>query len=410
LCSSAFQPGLERIEQKRQQLFFGNGIGCGARLDGAFLVNRSRSTSVTDACDDPRPLTRRVEGELDEVDARTIRGEPRRVFGSEQRKQLAVDAESVGKLFEERRGHGDKRVECALSLGNADPAGLGPLARGIRGGLETIPDVCDFQRAPLSTMVDEFLPNCKRSAVQPVTSLPRRRISVKPFIAVFCLLFPALVSGQQLAGTNPEPLVVVTGEGIVQGIPDRAWISVGAESRASTARDAQRRNAELMTPILDKIKTAGIPADAIRTIGYDVQYEWDYVNNKRVGRGYLARNTVEIRVDNIDRVGELLELAAGTGATTLGGVRFDFKDRAKLERDALRLAVVDARGKAEAVAAGAGRQLDRLVRVEQRSTDSSDPRPMPMLRAAAAAADAPPPISAGQIEIRADVTLTMSMK
>ena len=233
---------------------------------------------------------------------------------------------------------------------------------------------------------------------------------MKPFIPVFCLLFPALVSGQQPAGTNPEPLVVVAGEGIVQGIPDRAWINVGAESRASSARDAQRRNAELMTPILDKIKSAGIPADAIRTIGYDVQYEWEYVNNKRVGRGYLARNTVEIRVDTIDRVGEILELAAGTGATMLGGVRFDFKDRAKLERDALRLAVVDARGKAEAVAAGAGRQLDRLVRVEQRSTDSSDPRPMPMMQAAAAAADAPPPISAGQIEIRAEVTLTMSMK
>ena len=228
-------------------------------------------------------------------------------------------------------------------------------------------------------------------------------------IPVLVLLLPAVALAQTPVAPS-EPQVIVGGEGVVQGVPDRAWITVGAESRASSAREAQRRNAELMTPILDKIKGAGIPAEAIKTVGYDVQYEWDYVNNKRVGRGYVARNTVEIRVDTIDRVGDILELAGGTGATSLGGVRFDLKDRAKLEREALRLAVADARGKAEALAAGAGRQLDRIIRVEQQGLSSGEP-PRPMLmRAAAADAAMAPPISAGQMEIRASVALTMSLK
>lgn len=223
------------------------------------------------------------------------------------------------------------------------------------------------------------------------------------------LLLPGPVLAQQSATPPGEPQVVVGGEGVVQGVPDRAWISVGAESRASSAREAQRRNAELMTPILDKIKAAGIPAEAIRTIGYDVQYEWDYVNNKRVGRGYVARNTVEIRVDSIDRVGEILELAGGTGATSLGGVRFDLKDRAKLEREALRLAVADARGKAEALAAGAGRQVDRIIRLEEQGVSTGEP-PRPLMRAMAADAAMTPPISAGQMEIRASVVLTMTLR
>ena len=109
-----------------------------------------------------------------------------------------------------------------------------------------------------------------------------------------------------------------------------------------------------MTPVQEKLRAAGIPADAIRTIGYDLQQEWDFVNNRRVSRGYVARNTIEVRVDAIDRVGELLEIAVGSGATSVGGIRFDLKDRAKLEREALRLAVADARAKAEAAAAGAG--------------------------------------------------------
>jgi uncharacterized protein YggE len=197
---------------------------------------------------------------------------------------------------------------------------------------------------------------------------------------------------------------------VVHATPDRAFITVGAESRAATAREAQRRNSELMTPILDKIRAAGVPADAIRTVGYDVQYEWEYeyVNNKRVGKGYVARNTVDVRIDSIDRVGDLLEIAAGSGATTLGGVRFDLKNREQLERDALRLAVQSARGKAQTVAMASGRTVDRVLRIDEQGAGSPEP-PRPLM-ARALAADAAPPIATGEIEIRASVVMTVSLK
>ena len=223
---------------------------------------------------------------------------------------------------------------------------------------------------------------------------------------------PTLALAQQPGGSLPaEPVVVTTGRGVVQAVPDRAWITIGAESRAPSPREAQRRNTDAMRPVLDRLRNAGLPAEAVRTIGYDVQYEWDFVNNKRVGRGYVARNTIEVRVDEVERVGEYLEIAAGSGATALSGVRFDLKDRSKLEREALRLAVADARAKAEAVAAGAGRALDRILRVAEEGTGGPEPRPMPMMRQTfeAASADAPQ-ISAGQTEITASVTLTAALK
>lgn len=227
-------------------------------------------------------------------------------------------------------------------------------------------------------------------------------------------LLLALVSAPAFAQqpqTPAEPVVVTSGEGLVQAVPDRAWITIGAESRASSARDAQRRNVELMAPVQAKLKAAGVPAEAIRTVSYDLQYEWDFVNGKRVGRGYVARNTIEVRVDNIDRIGEYLEIAVGSGATSLGGIRFDLKDRAKLEREALRLAVADARGKAEAAAAGAGRTIDRIIRVEEGAIEGG-PIPMPRMVRQTLAADAAaaPPISAGQMEISARVTLTAVIK
>lgn len=235
------------------------------------------------------------------------------------------------------------------------------------------------------------------------------------FFAAFLFLSPAVFPGaaaaqQPVPRQLEEPTVTTSGEAIVTTVPDRAWITIGAESRASNPREAQKRNSDAMNPVLEKLKSAGVPADAIRTIGYDLQQEFDFVNNRRVSRGYVARNTVEVRVDTVDRVGEFLEIAVGTGATNAGGLRFDLKDRAKLERDAIRLATADARLRAEAAATGAGRTLDRIIRIAESGVAVPMPAPVMMRAEAAQAKDFAPAISVGQIEIRAQVTLTASLK
>jgi uncharacterized protein YggE len=232
----------------------------------------------------------------------------------------------------------------------------------------------------------------------------------RSFAGLLLAVVPSIAYAQQ-STPRDEPVVVTTGEGILNVVPDRAWITLSAESRANSPREAQQKNAQAMTPVLDKLKSAGVPADAIRTVGYDLQQEFDYVNNRRVSRGYVARNTVDVRVDTVDRVGELLEVAVTSGATSVSGLRFDLKDRGKYEREALRLATSDARLRADAAAAGAGRAVDRVVRIEEQR--GSGPIPVPRLAMAREVAQADagaPAISSGQIEIRAEVTMTASLK
>jgi uncharacterized protein YggE len=231
-----------------------------------------------------------------------------------------------------------------------------------------------------------------------------RRLSL---IAVL-LSWPAVGFGQQ-SPARDESLVVTSGDGVVQAVPDRAWMSVSAESRAPTPREAQRRNADAMKPVLDRLRTAGVPADGIRTSAYDLQPEFDFANNRRTLRGYVARNVVTVRIDAVDRAGELIDAAVTAGATAVDNIRFDVKDRARLERDALRLAVVDARARADAAAAGAGRTVDRIVRIEEAGV-VAPPMPVATFARVGAAADAAPPIAAGELEIRAHVTLTVSIK
>lgn len=240
-----------------------------------------------------------------------------------------------------------------------------------------------------------------------VTQLFRRLFVFLLFVAT------AVPLAAQTSETGPQPSVVVTaGEGIVQAVPDRAFINITAESRASSPRDAQKKNTELMQPVLEKLRGAGIPADAIKTVFYDLQREWDYRDNRRVPRGYLARNTIEVRVDAIEQVGELLDLAVTAGATSVGDIRFDLKDRTKLEREALRLAVADARARATAAAGGASLSIARIVRIEEHGVVVPPPPPMPMMREAMMAKDeaSQVPVSVGQMELRARVTLTAEIK
>ena len=228
-------------------------------------------------------------------------------------------------------------------------------------------------------------------------------------LLVLALSAPAFAQ----APAAPAPAVIVTsGEGLVKRAPDRAWVSIGAESRARTAQEAQRLNTDAMTAVNERIKAAGIPADAIQTTGYNLQPEFDYVNGKQTLRGYVARNQVQVRVDTLAKTGDVIAAAVATGATTVSGVRFDLKDRDAVEREALRLAVQDARGRANAAVSGAGLAVDRVIRVEEQRDMVDVPRPMPMNMAMmeSRAAQAAVPLEAGEIEVRARVTLTASIK
>jgi hypothetical protein len=209
---------------------------------------------------------------------------------------------------------------------------------------------------------------------------------------------------------NPQvPMIVTSGEATIHRVPDQAFVSVSVETRSRVPRDAQKQNADAMSAVQQKVVEAGIQKDAIRTTGYSIQQEFDFTNGRRVPRDYVAHNGIEVRLDGVERVGEILDLVVQAGATSVLGVRFDVKDRTVLERDVLMHAVEDARARADALAAGAGRTVDRVIRIDDMRQPRLPPQPVMTMRAQAADS-AQTPIEPGLIEIHAQVTLTVSIK
>ena len=187
---------------------------------------------------------------------------------------------------------------------------------------------------------------------------------------------------------------------------------IGAESRARNPKEAQATNAEAMSAVQQKLTAAGIAKDAVRTVIVSLQQEFDYNNGRQTPRGYVARNIIEVRVDDLARLGEVMDASVGSGATSIQGLTFDLKDRVATEREALTRAVADAVARATAAAAGAKRSVDRVVRIDETPAVSQfRPQAFAAPRMMAADAAAPTtPVAEGELEIRAQVTLTAVIK
>jgi uncharacterized protein YggE len=228
---------------------------------------------------------------------------------------------------------------------------------------------------------------------------------MRSLIAALLALMSVSVSTQQPA--ELRDVIVTTGEAIVRRAPDIAYITLAVETRAKSPRDAQRQNGETMAAVMKRLSDAGVARDALRTVGLRLEQEFESANGRRIPRDFLARNALEVTVADVNRAGEIADAAVQAGASSLDGIRFDVKDRAGAEREAIRLAVVDARARCEAAAAGAGRAVDRILKIEQGAEAIVRPQTM---RLSSFETNAVTNVQPGFIEIRAEVTLTALMR
>jgi uncharacterized protein len=231
-------------------------------------------------------------------------------------------------------------------------------------------------------------------------------------VLMFVLTWPAVqtAASAQTASSNDGPVVITSGEGVVKRAPDQAWVTIAAESRAKTPGEAQKLNADAMSAVMQRLKGVGLPAEAIQTSGYELRPEFDYANNRQTLRGYVARNAVEVRVDDLPKLGQVLDVAVAAGATSVSGIKFDLKERTNAEQNALQRAIADARAQAATAAQAAGMRVERVVRIEVlREPTMPPPRPMPMMRAEMAVS-AEPPIAPGELEVKVRVVMTSAIR
>jgi uncharacterized protein YggE len=220
----------------------------------------------------------------------------------------------------------------------------------------------------------------------------------------------ALTASPQAQTATDPPTVTTTGESAASVPADIAFIQVSAEGRAKKTVDAQKAAAEAMTGVLTALKGLSLPANAIRTTGYSVTPEYDHFNNVETFRDFYARNSIEVRIEDLTRLATVIDTAGSSGAATVSGLRFDLKDRSKVERELLRQAVQDATSRAEAVATGAGRVMGSILKIQEQRFSSPIGYQTFGLAGGGGRGGTPTPVEPGEIVVRAQVTLTASIR
>ncbi len=231
-------------------------------------------------------------------------------------------------------------------------------------------------------------------------------------LALVVLAGAAIPVWAQEAGQGPA-VVVSLGEAVVRMPADRAIVTLASESRAATAQEAQSKGNATMKAVQAAIEALKLAGGQFSTTGLYLMTDYAYADNKQTLRGYVGRHTITIKFDDPARAGEVVAAAVAAGANNVSGIQFDRRDRQALWQQALREAVQAARARADALAAGAGHTVDRIVRIAEEQAANVERLSNVTIQTQAASSfrstgDAP--IATGEVEVRARVLLTATIK
>jgi hypothetical protein len=184
-----------------------------------------------------------------------------------------------------------------------------------------------------------------------------------------------------------------------------AEVNAGVTTTAPTAAAALAANTSQMMAVFGAIKKLGVAEKDIQTVNFSVSSEYAGGTNNVPPRltGYRVNNEVRVRLDDVGKLGAILDALVTAGANQMNGINFGIKDRTLLLSDARAKALADARAKAETYAKAAGVSLGAIMAISESGFEF--PRPVAVARLAAPAF-ARTPVAAGEQSVSANVSIT----
>jgi uncharacterized protein YggE len=210
-----------------------------------------------------------------------------------------------------------------------------------------------------------------------------------------------LLAAPALAQTMPPPAISVTGEANVSVAPDHAQIDGGVTSDAKTAREASDANNAAMGKVLLALKGAGIEEKDYQTSRLSLQPQ--FATSSKVSErpgivSFRASNRVTVKIRDVTKVANVIDVLAGAGANDIGGINFSVSQASKHLDEAREKAIADARRKAEIYAKAVGVTLGEPISI------SEEGAPVPVFRGKVAS-----PMAAGAPVAQGEETLSVTV-
>lgn len=251
------------------------------------------------------------------------------------------------------------------------------------------------------------------------------------WVGVLLAVFLAVVSVKQLKSIayvgKDTPImnsISVNGKGEEIVIPDVATFSFGITETDKEVSVAQEKATKRFNAALEAVKTAGVAEKDIKTVSYSINPHYEYEQGictalrcapgKNILTGYDVSQTVEVKVRDTKKVGEIFSIVGSLNVDTVNSIQFSVDDIETVKAKARTEAIANAQAKAEELADQLG---VRLVRIVGFYDSSDEPSPIyygrggdMMVSAVKSEAAIPPEIPAGEQKVEARISITYEIR
>ncbi len=237
----------------------------------------------------------------------------------------------------------------------------------------------------------------------------------RPSMLLFALTLAITAQLASASEGDPHPRIMVSAEGKAQLEPDMAVVTMTVNREAATARAALDAANTAMAEVLEAMRAEGIEDRDLQTSNFSIRPRYTYPeprtnDGKRVPElvGYTVRNSLTVRVKNMERLGEIVDRSVDLGVNEGGQLLFTNQDPSPALEQARRAAVKAAIAKAETLASAAGVKTGGILEI---SEHSRTPRPVAIAQAdlaMARSADAVP-VAGGENSYSVTVNLTVAI-
>jgi uncharacterized protein YggE len=174
------------------------------------------------------------------------------------------------------------------------------------------------------------------------------------------------------SGVPASNTISVSGTGEVVAVPDIAVFTFSTIEKKDTAAEAQDASAKKMNDAIAFLKGEGLEEKDIKTVGYNVYPVYEYPQTicsptycppagEAKLTGYEVRQSVEVKVRDTARAGELLSGVGSYGISEISGISFSIDEPEELQAQARTKAIEDAQQKAQQLADSLGVDIVRIV-------------------------------------------------
>lgn len=192
--------------------------------------------------------------------------------------------------------------------------------------------------------------------------------------------------------------MTLTGQGQVSAVPNTVIIRLGVQTTGDNLVAIQSENAQKIQAIIQALQRMGITD--VKTFQYSIDKIYDYENGRQIDRGYSVRDILEIKTNNINMAGNIIDTAVNMGANVVELISFDVSNRDLYYKQALNLAVQNAIQKSKSISMNLGIKTDPIpVNITENSSLPIQPYQAFQREVAAT------PILPGNLQIEARVTV-----